>query len=217
MESDAEHAHRDADERTRRIAHDLNNLLTVIQGYGQLLADKVSDPRQAAEVREVLHAAERARTLSRELLAISRQQAPEPNAPESGDDPDALAVGAAGERKVLVIEDQSAVRALVRRILEREGFGVLEADESSRAERLFDEHRADIALVLTDVGIPGEQGPDLFRRLAAKKPDLRVVYMSGHIEETALGTGTPSTQERFIAKPFTAARLIGVVKEALSA
>jgi two-component system cell cycle sensor histidine kinase/response regulator CckA len=127
----------------------------------------------------------------------------------------AASARAAGERVVLVIEDQDAVRSLVRRILEREGFGVLEAAESSRAEVLFDEHRAEIALIVTDVGIPGEKGTDLFRRLATRKPELRVIYMSGQIEETVLGADRPSTHERFLAKPFTAAGLIGVVQDAL--
>jgi CheY-like chemotaxis protein len=122
---------------------------------------------------------------------------------------------AASERVVLVIEDQAAVRALVRRILEREGFGVLEAAESSRAEVLFNEHQAEIALVVTDVGIPGEKGPELCRRLASKKPELRVVYMSGQVEEAVLGDEPHTSHERFLAKPFTAAGLIGVVQDAL--
>jgi signal transduction histidine kinase len=122
---------------------------------------------------------------------------------------------AAGERVVLVIEDQDAVRSLVRRILEREGFGVLEASESSRAELLFDEHQAEIALVVTDVGIPGEKGTDLIRRLASKKPELRVIYMSGQVEETVFGEDHQTAHERFLAKPFTAAGLIGVVQDAL--
>ena len=116
---------------------------------------------------------------------------------------------------VLVIEDQDAVRALVRRILEREGFGVLEAAESARAEVLFDEHKADIALVVTDVGIPGEKGTDLFRRLVSKKPELRVVYMSGQVEENVFDEARHNAHERFLAKPFTAAGLIGVVQDAL--
>jgi two-component system, cell cycle sensor histidine kinase and response regulator CckA len=160
----------------------------------------------------VLQAANRARVLTKELLAQSRQQAPANAAPADSRE---RAVGAAGERKVLVIEDQAAVRTLVRRILEREGFGVLEADGSTGAERLFDQHRADIALVLADVGIPGEKGPALFRRLASKKPELKVVYMSGHAEETALSDVPQTARERFLAKPFTAAGLIGLVREVL--
>jgi CheY-like chemotaxis protein len=121
----------------------------------------------------------------------------------------------AGERVVLVIEDQDAVRSLVRRILEREGFGVLEASESSRAEMLFDEHQQQIALVVADVGIPGEKGTELFRRLASKKPELRVIYMSGQVEETVFDEDQQTTHERFLAKPFTAAGLIDVVQDAL--
>jgi PAS domain S-box-containing protein len=198
------------------IAHDFNNLLAVIQGYGQVLAEKVSNSKQAAEIREVLQAADRARLLARELLSLTRHEVvtPEP-AGATSRVPKAAPKRAAAGRKVLVIEDQGAVRALVRRILEREGFGVLEAAESSRAERLFDEHHAEIALVITDVGIPGEKGTDLLRRLASKSPDLRVVYMSGQVEEAVLGDEPHAPHERFLAKPFTAAGLIGVVRDAL--
>jgi two-component system, cell cycle sensor histidine kinase and response regulator CckA len=80
---------------------------------------------------------------------------------------------------------------------------------------LFDEHKADIALVVTDVGIPGEKGTDLFRRLVSKKPELRVVYMSGQVEETVFDEVRHTSHERFLAKPFTAAGLIGVVHDAL--
>jgi DNA-binding NtrC family response regulator len=103
----------------------------------------------------------------------------------------------------------------VRRVLEREGFSVLEASGASRAEELFEAHKAEIALVVTDVGIPGENGTDLSRRLASKKPELRVIYMSGQVEETVFGSTSHTANERFLAKPFTVAGLIGVVQDAL--
>lgn len=199
------------------IAHDFNNLLAVIQGFGQVLAERVSNAKQAADIREVLQATERARALARQLLSLTRHEVvpQEPAAATSPLPPKAAPKRAAAGRKVLVIEDQGAVRALVRRILEREGFGVLEAADSPRAERLFDEHQTEIALVITDVGIPGERGTDLLRRLSSKKPDLRVVYMSGQVEEAVLGDEPHAPHERFLAKPFTAAGLIGVVRDAL--
>jgi PAS domain S-box-containing protein len=199
------------------IAHDFNNLLSVIQGFGQVLAERVSNAKQAADIREVLQATERARVLARQLLSLTRHEvvAQEPAAATSPVLPKAGPKRAAAGRKVLVIEDQGAVRALVRRILEREGFGVLEAADSPRAERLFDEHQTEIALVITDVGIPGERGTVLLRRLASKKPDLRIVYMSGQVEEAVLGDAPHAPHERFLAKPFTAAGLIGVVQDAL--
>jgi CheY-like chemotaxis protein len=204
------------EDQLRQSAHDFNNVLTVIQGYSQLLADKTSDPKQMIEIREVLQAADRARVLTQGLLAFTRQQQPsKPQTASTAPAAEQPNVSLTEERTVLVIEDQAAVRALVRRILEREGFGVLEADESSGAERLFNEHRAEIALVLADVGIPGEKGPVLFRRLASKKPELKVVYMSGDVEETVLGDDLRTPHERFLAKPFTAAGLLGVVKDAL--
>jgi CheY-like chemotaxis protein len=198
------------------IAHDFNNLLAVIQGYGQVLAEKVSTSKQAADIREVLQATDRARLLARQLLSLTRHEVvtPEP-AGATGCVPKPAPKRAGAVRKVLVIEDQPAVRALVRRILERDGFGVLEAAESSRAERLFDANQAEIALVITDVGIPGEKGTDLLRRLASKNPELRVVYMSGQVEEAVLGDEPHAPHRRFLAKPFTAAGLVAAVKDAL--
>ena len=199
------------------IAHDFNNLLAVIQGFGQVLAERVSNAKQAADIREVLQATDRARVLAHQLLSLTRHEVvpQEPACATSPVLPKAASKRATAGRKVLVIEDQGAVRALVRRILEREGFGVLEAADSPRAERLFDEHQTEIALVITDVGIPGERGTDLLRRLSSKKPDLRVVYMSGQVEEAVLGDEPQTAHERFLAKPFTAAGLIGVVRDAL--
>jgi len=199
------------------ISHDFNNLLTVIEGYGQVLAERTSDAKQATDVRELLLATERARILARQLKSLSQPPTVETESAPARTPvvPKVPQPRAAAERKVLVIEDQAAVRALVRRILEREGFGVLEAAESSRAEVLFEEHQADIALVVTDVGIPGEKGTELFRRLASKKPELRVVYMSGQVQEAVLGDEPHTSHERFLAKPFTAAGLIDVVQDAL--
>jgi PAS domain S-box-containing protein len=202
--------------RALEIAHDFNNLLTIIHGYAQLLTEKSSDPTQAAQIRELTQAADRASGLARQLLAFSRQQSLDPprvRAADSAVTHDRAT--ASHDRVVLVIEDQAPVRALVRRILEREGFGVLEAAEAADAEAIFDEHKAAIALVVTDVVMPHEKGTDLFRRLASKKPELRVVYMSGHSEESALDDDARSGSGRFIAKPFTAAGLIGVVHDAL--
>jgi len=193
-----------------RVAHDFNNLLTIIHGYGQFLTGQGHGHKQPGDVREILRAAERARELTNELLTMSRQLGyrvtPDPRPP---------APGAPQRRKILVIEDQAPVRALVRRILERGGFEVLEANAAPDADRLFAEHHADIVLLLADVGIPGEKGPALYRRLSLKKPELKVIYMSGDIQDSVLAGEAPSPQEQFVGKPFTARGLLEAVKKIL--
>jgi len=110
---------------------------------------------------------------------------------------------------VLLVEDDEAVRKLTRHILSARGYTVLEADNGMTALRVADGHPGVIDLLLTDVIMPRLGGPQLFARLVALRPELRVVYMSGFSEvETG---GAP-----LVAKPFAGARLLRAVREALS-
>jgi CheY-like chemotaxis protein len=213
MRPDAEQSRREAAERTREALTSTDTAVWELHlerrqvTWGANLDARLQPPIESLE--------ERLPTSTSCLASATVSATPEPGATPIDASAEKPQVAVTKECTVLLIEDQEAVRALVRRILEREGFDVLEADESSGAERLFDAHRAEIALVLTDVGIPGETGPVLFRRLLKKKPELKVIYMSGEIQESALGDEPAVPHERFLAKPFTAARLIGVVRDAL--
>lgn len=128
--------------------------------------------------------------------------------------PHAIMTRMAGER-ILVVEDEPAVRELVRRVLEAEGYTLLIASQPLEAEALFDEHGGNIDLLLTDVVLPNGDGPDLYRRLSEKKP-VRVLYMSGYVhtlnQRRHLLEGNPD----FIAKPFTPDALAQKVREALA-
>jgi signal transduction histidine kinase/CheY-like chemotaxis protein len=87
---------------------------------------------------------------------------------------------ARGEELVLLVEDEAGVRRLARRFLENAGYRVLDAASGQDAETIFAEHRADIDLLITDVVMPGMTGPDLFRRLSADEPGLKVIHASGY-------------------------------------
>jgi PAS domain S-box-containing protein len=115
---------------------------------------------------------------------------------------------------VLLVEDESAVRALAAGILRRQGYRVVEARDAAEAEALAARERR-VDLLLTDVVMPGRNGHQLAQDLRTQRPRLRVVYMSGYTDESvrqaATRAGTP-----FLQKPFTPHALVNVVRETLT-
>lgn len=104
---------------------------------------------------------------------------------------------------VLVVEDEPRVRQLVAKVLRRRGFVVLEAESAEAALRLFGGQAADIALLLTDVVMPGMNGDALARALSAAHPGLRVIFMSGFSEDELTTRGTDGIGAAYLTKPFT--------------
>src|SRR4051812_36051783 len=86
---------------------------------------------------------------------------------------------APGPVTVLVVDDEDGVREYVRRVLELAGYAVLPAGCPREAERLFRADPGRVALVLTDVVMPGRSGPELARDLRAIRPGVPVLFMSG--------------------------------------
>jgi DNA-binding NtrC family response regulator len=109
-------------------------------------------------------------------------------------------------RTVLVVDDAEGLRALAKRFLERQGYTVLVAADADEAIRLFDENPA-IDVMLTDVVMPGISGPALAKLLVARRPDLKVIYMSGYGEEAVARQGILNPGIAFLHKPFTSESL----------
>jgi CheY-like chemotaxis protein len=116
---------------------------------------------------------------------------------------------------VLLVEDEAGVRRLSKRILENAGYRVLEAANGDDAEKLFRGQAGACDLLVTDVMMPGCGGPELFRRLQGQAPALRVLYMSGYTERSAMDNGGIDPDLPFVQKPFTAAEFVRQVREAL--
>ncbi len=116
----------------------------------------------------------------------------------------ALAQG--GTETVLLVEDQDAVRELLVTTLSRVGYHVIEASNGEEALASAAAHPGRITALITDVVMPKLSGPDLHRRLAASRPGLRVVFMSGyaedHVRPFAVEAGAT-----FLEKPFSPAHL----------
>ena len=124
--------------------------------------------------------------------------------------------GGAARETVLVVEDEAPVRSIVRTMLERSGFEVLEAGSGIEALAIWHQRHADINLLLTDVVMPvGLSGQELAEKFRAQKPGLKVLYTSGY-SPRAVGNGIATLSEgAFLEKPFDAARLADAVRRAL--
>ena len=122
-----------------------------------------------------------------------------------------------GGETVLLVEDEAAVRELARRVLGSHGYVVLEAATAEEGRRLWREHAAAIALLLTDVVLPGASGPELVRVLQDERPDLRVLYTSGYTEAAMLNRGVIAPDAPYLQKPFAPAVLAHKVREVLDA
>jgi len=117
--------------------------------------------------------------------------------------------GPAGGETILVVEDEPATAKISRILLESWGYRVLVASSPRDALSLFNEHRAAISLLLTDVGMPEMSGRQLAERLRALNPGLRVLFMSGRYDSD-LGDNPA-----FLAKPFNPAGLARKIREEL--
>jgi len=122
-----------------------------------------------------------------------------------------------GTETVLVVEDETALRTLVRRVLERHGYKVLEAPTAAAAAELARDHVGPIHLLLTDVVLPGTGGRPLADELLLLRTELRVLFMSGYTEEVIAHRGMIAANTAFINKPFTAEGLVVKVREVLDA
>ena len=116
-----------------------------------------------------------------------------------------------------LVEDESAVREFSRRNLERDGYRVFVADNGNEADRVFAARTDEIDLVLTDVVMPGCGGPELLTRLRRRRPEMRVLYMSGYTEQSAANDLAFRAAPPLLQKPFTAADLRRRVREVLDA
>jgi nitrogen-specific signal transduction histidine kinase len=116
--------------------------------------------------------------------------------------------------RVLLVEDEAAVRELVERILRKAGFEVIAAPDALVALRLAAE-AGPFDLLVSDVVMPSMNGIELARELRASRPDLRVLLMSGYTEE-AVGRVGPDGLD-LLAKPFTADELLGRIRQVLVA
>jgi PAS domain S-box-containing protein len=123
-----------------------------------------------------------------------------------------------GAECVLVVEDETAVRELAARVLARDGYRVLTAESGREALTVWESHRGEIALVMTDLVMPGGMtGFALAERLTADRPDLRIVYTTGYSRELSAGAVSLVPGVDFLEKPYRREQLLAVVRRRLDA
>ena len=116
---------------------------------------------------------------------------------------------------VLIVEDEDTLRRLVRRVLEADGKRVLDAADGTEALKLLEREGGAVDLLITDVIMPGMNGPELVEHVSARWPDLRVVYSSGYTDSRLAGRGFDENAVDMLRKPYTVDELRARVADVL--
>jgi PAS domain S-box-containing protein len=144
---------------------------------------------------------------------------PQPGPPETEpkqETPPASTEPGRGEETILLVEDDPLVRDLAARILQQKGYHVLVAEHGQAALHLNAQYPAPIDLLLTDLVMPaGLDGHELAQQLQTLRPALKVIYMSGYIENSAPSPEPLTQNSAFIQKPFTPTALAHLVRQTL--
>jgi hypothetical protein len=122
-----------------------------------------------------------------------------------------------GSETVLLVEDESALRGMIREALEDAGYRVLDAATPRQALAIAESHQGNIHMMLTDVVMPGMSGRDLAERLKPLRPGVAVVYMSGYTDDAIGQHGLLDAGTHFLQKPFTSHQLLQKCREVLGA
>jgi two-component system cell cycle sensor histidine kinase/response regulator CckA len=120
-----------------------------------------------------------------------------------------------GSETIFVVEDNEEVRKLAKRILEKQGYKVLDGSQGNEALQICEGHKGPIHLMVTDVVMPGMSARELANRLMSVHPEMKVLYMSGYTDNAITHHGVLEKGMNYIQKPFTVDGLLRKVREVL--
>ncbi len=121
-----------------------------------------------------------------------------------------------GER-ILLVEDEDAVREFALRALREGGYTVYEANGADQAMEVFDGERGNFDLVFSDVVLPDRSGIGLATDLLAKKPGLHILLASGYTDQKSQWPAIREKGYRFLQKPYSLPDLLGTLREIMDA
>jgi two-component system cell cycle sensor histidine kinase/response regulator CckA len=121
-----------------------------------------------------------------------------------------------GQDTILLVEDEDAVRSFAARALRMRGYHVMEANGGEPGLEIVRKHPGAIDLLVTDVVMPGMDGPTLVRAARRLRPDMRILFMSGYAEDAFRRNAERAEELHFLPKPFGIKQLAAKVKEVLS-
>ncbi len=122
-----------------------------------------------------------------------------------------------GDETILLVEDDAALRQVASRILRTAGYTVLAAESGSEALALVENHPEKIALLLTDVVLPGMSGPELASQLKKSRPDMQLLFTSGFTDDAVVRDNVKDSAIAFIGKPYSVGELTRKVREVIDA
>jgi PAS domain S-box-containing protein len=128
----------------------------------------------------------------------------------------AAVVSCRGTETILLVEDDEKVRSLVAKILNKNGYTVLEACDGEEALRTIEDYQKPVHLLFTDIVMPRLSGPDLARRLLAAYPKMKVLFMSGYADGELGSYGDSAHDMPMVQKPFLPEVLIRRIREVLN-
>ena len=118
---------------------------------------------------------------------------------------------------ILVVDDEETVLSLVRTMLWRAGFTVLEASGAEECLRVAAEHTGSIDLLISDILMPGKNGYELADELTATRPETKVLFISGYRDKVLVeSTGRATSNAPLLRKPFTQFALVSKIEEVFS-
>ena len=121
-----------------------------------------------------------------------------------------------GDETILVVEDEPSLRELVEEVLRKKGYTVLEAATGVQALRVWQHHKDQIDLLLTDMMMPeGVSGRELAEKVLAEKPELKVIYSSGYSLDTISPGFMLKEGSNYLQKPYNPDTLIRTVRNRL--
>lgn len=122
-----------------------------------------------------------------------------------------------GRGRVLLVEDEDAVRSFAVEALKRQGYEVIEAASGAEAVELVAGLEGQIDIVVSDVIMPEMDGPTMMKELRKQRPDLKFIFVSGYPDDAFKNNLTPGDKFAFLPKPFSLAQLAAKVKDELAA
>jgi len=122
-----------------------------------------------------------------------------------------------GSEVILLVEDEDNIRDPAIEILESKGYKVLAAADAVQALATAEGHAGPIHILVTDVVMPGLSGNQLAQRLLRRRPDLRVLYISGYPEDSISHHGVLDADQHFLQKPFPPGQFLEKIREVLDA
>ncbi|MGA5303511.1 response regulator [Nucisporomicrobium flavum] len=117
---------------------------------------------------------------------------------------------------VLVVDDEEDLRDIMRRMLERRGYATLVAGDADQATAVCQDHPGPIAVLVTDLGLPGVSGGEMADRCRELRPDMGVVYISGLPKDIAVSKGLIPQDALLVKKPFTSDLLLEALRLVLA-